>query len=149
MSRRSGYQPVSLDDSDNFDTEPYEETERRSLLAPSGPATKQDEKRSTSHYYDESHLTENFSEAELNSEYDRWGFGEMVQAAATTAARVTPEQVAGSIKTACFFLRWLPNYDVEANLMPDISAGVTVGVVLVAQGVAYGLLTGLPAYYGL
>ena len=31
----------------------------------------------------------------------------------------------------------------------DLSAGITVGVVLVAQGIAYGLLAGLPGYYGL
>ncbi len=152
MSRRGGYQKVSMDDSDRLE----EENETESLLGAaaagggggSGGSQAERAKRSTSHYYDESHLTENFTETELNSEYDRWGFSEMAQAAATAAGNVTPEQMAGSIKTACFFLRWLPTYDGK-NLMADVSAGVTVGVVLVAQGVAYGLLTGLPAYYGL
>ena len=37
----------------------------------------------------------------------------------------------------------------QDSIISDCSAGFTVGVVLVAQGVAYGLLTGLPAYYGL
>jgi len=150
MSRRSGYEKVSLDDS--IDTVDDDDRETESLLPSANPRRSSPEdraQRSTSHYYDESHLTENFTEAELNSEYNRWGVGEMAQAAAQAAGNVTPQQVAGGVKTACFFLRWLPTYDVAENLMPDISAGVTVGVVLVAQGVAYGLLTGLPAYYGL
>jgi len=43
---------------------------------------------------------------------------------------------------------WLPKYD-KAKLRGDIVAGVTVGVVLIPQGMAYGALAGLPPIYGL
>lgn len=45
-------------------------------------------------------------------------------------------------------LDWLPNYKKE-NLSGDLSAGLTVGVMLIPQGMAYSLLAGLPPIYGL
>jgi len=45
------------------------------------------------------------------------------------------------------FLRWLPL--TRASLRADFIAGVTVGLVLVPQSMAYAQLAGLPAYYGL
>ena len=45
-------------------------------------------------------------------------------------------------------LQWLKNYKRE-NLLGDFSAGLTVGVMLVPQGMAYSLLAGLPPIYGL
>jgi SulP family sulfate permease len=45
-------------------------------------------------------------------------------------------------------LTWLPNYD-KANLRGDISAGLTVGIMLIPQGMAYAMLAGLPPIYGL
>lgn len=46
------------------------------------------------------------------------------------------------------FLDWLPSYD-KSNLSGDISAGLTVGVMLIPQGMAYSMLAGLPPIYGL
>jgi SulP family sulfate permease len=46
------------------------------------------------------------------------------------------------------FLTWLPGYD-KKNLKGDLSAGLTVGVMLVPQGMAYALIAGLPPVYGL
>ncbi|MEM6265352.1 MAG: solute carrier family 26 protein [Bacteroidota bacterium] len=46
------------------------------------------------------------------------------------------------------FLEWIPNYD-RANLGGDLSAGLTVGVMLIPQGMAYAMLAGLPPIYGL
>ncbi len=43
---------------------------------------------------------------------------------------------------------WLPTYDGQA-LKSDVSAGVTVGVMLIPQGMAYALIAGLPPIYGL
>jgi SulP family sulfate permease len=43
---------------------------------------------------------------------------------------------------------WLPNYRRE-NLQGDISAGLTVAVMLIPQGMAYALLAGLPPIIGL
>ncbi|MCH8488020.1 MAG: sulfate permease [Candidatus Cyclonatronum sp.] len=43
---------------------------------------------------------------------------------------------------------WLPNYD-RSMLKGDLSAGLTVGVMLIPQGMAYALIAGLPPEYGL
>lgn len=45
-------------------------------------------------------------------------------------------------------LEWLPKYQ-KAYLSGDFNAGLTVAVMLVPQGMAYGLLAGLPPIYGL
>lgn len=45
-------------------------------------------------------------------------------------------------------LDWLPNYNKEW-LKGDIVAGLTVGVMLIPQGIAYALIAGLPPIYGL
>lgn len=45
-------------------------------------------------------------------------------------------------------LDWLPNYK-RSYLKGDIQSGLTVAVMLVPQGMAYGLLAGLPPIYGL
>lgn len=43
---------------------------------------------------------------------------------------------------------WLPTYTAD-TLKSDFSAGVTVGVMLIPQGMAYALIAGLPPIYGL
>lgn len=45
-------------------------------------------------------------------------------------------------------LDWLPNYKKE-YLSWDLSAGLTVGVMLIPQGMAYAMIAGLPPVYGL
>ena len=45
-------------------------------------------------------------------------------------------------------LSWLRNYN-KSWLSGDISAGLTVGVMLIPQGMAYSMLAGLPPIYGL
>lgn len=46
------------------------------------------------------------------------------------------------------FLAWLPNYP-KQYLRGDLTAGLTVGVMLVPQGMAYAMLAGMPPIYGL
>ena len=46
------------------------------------------------------------------------------------------------------FLDWMSNYK-RSDLVPDVSAGITVGVMLIPQGMAYAMLAGLPPIYGL
>lgn len=43
---------------------------------------------------------------------------------------------------------WLPNYK-KAFLKDDIIAGLTVGIMLIPQGMAYAMIAGLPPIYGL
>lgn len=45
-------------------------------------------------------------------------------------------------------LDWLPNYK-KSWLSGDLFAGLTVGVMLIPQGMAYALIAGLPPVYGL
>jgi SulP family sulfate permease len=45
-------------------------------------------------------------------------------------------------------LDWLPKYQ-RKDVRGDLLAGLTVAVMLVPQGMAYGLLAGLPPIYGL
>lgn len=52
------------------------------------------------------------------------------------------------IRTYIPILDWLPKYK-KSYLRGDLLAGLTVGVMLVPQGMAYGLLAGLPPIYGL
>ena len=45
-------------------------------------------------------------------------------------------------------LEWLPKYN-KTQFKGDLSAGLTVGVMLIPQGMAYAMLAGLPPIYGL
>lgn len=53
-----------------------------------------------------------------------------------------------SIKKLFPILTWLPNYD-KSWLKGDIGAGLTIGIMLVPQGMAYAVIAGLPPVYGL
>ncbi len=53
-----------------------------------------------------------------------------------------------NFKSILPILEWLPNYKKEW-LKGDIIAGLTVGVMLIPQGIAYALIAGLPPIYGL
>lgn len=53
-----------------------------------------------------------------------------------------------SIQKYLPFLSWLPAYD-KKNLKGDLTAGLTVGVMLVPQGMAYAMIAGMPPVYGL
>src|SRR6056297_2538170 len=44
--------------------------------------------------------------------------------------------------------RWAPGYD-RRDLRSDLAAGLTIGAMLVPQGMAYALLAGLPPEIGL
>jgi len=46
-------------------------------------------------------------------------------------------------------LRWMRAYDIKSNLMKDIIAGLTVGVMVIPQSMSYAKLAGLPVQYGL
>lgn len=46
------------------------------------------------------------------------------------------------------FLNWLPGYK-KSWLKGDFSAGLTVGIMLIPQGIAYAMIAGLPPIYGL
>jgi len=53
-----------------------------------------------------------------------------------------------SIKQIFPILEWIPNYKREF-LKGDLSAGLTVGILLIPQGMAYAMIAGLSPIYGL
>ncbi|WP_372793403.1 SulP family inorganic anion transporter [Lutibacter sp.] len=53
-----------------------------------------------------------------------------------------------SLKDIFPIFEWLPNYN-KSWLKGDLSAGLTVGIMLVPQGIAYAMIAGLPPIYGL
>ncbi len=46
------------------------------------------------------------------------------------------------------FLKWLPHYE-GRFFVKDLMAGLSVGIILIPQGMAYALIAGLPPVYGL
>ena len=46
------------------------------------------------------------------------------------------------------FLKWFPNYG-PGDIPKDLLAGLTVGVILIPQAIAYAMIAGLPPQYGL
>lgn len=52
------------------------------------------------------------------------------------------------LKSFIPLLEWLPNYKKE-YLSGDLSAGLTVGIMLIPQGMAYAMIAGLPPVFGL
>jgi len=53
-----------------------------------------------------------------------------------------------NIKKIIPILEWLPNYNISL-FRGDLVAGLTVGIILIPQGIAYALIAGLPPIYGL
>lgn len=53
-----------------------------------------------------------------------------------------------NLKSVFPILDWLPKYQ-KKHLKGDVSAGLTVGIMLIPQGMAYAMLAGLPPIYGL
>jgi len=52
------------------------------------------------------------------------------------------------VKKKIPILGWLPNYNVD-NAISDAIAGVTVGLTVIPQGIAYAIVANLPPQYGL
>ena len=52
------------------------------------------------------------------------------------------------IKKLLPIVDWLPGYS-KSDFYQDLPAGITVGIMLVPQGMAYALIAGLPLVYGL
>jgi sulfate permease, SulP family len=47
------------------------------------------------------------------------------------------------------FLQWLPEYKKPGVIRADVLAGLTGAIVVLPQGIAFALLAGMPAHYGL
>ncbi len=53
-----------------------------------------------------------------------------------------------ALQNAFYLTEWLPEYPAD-SLLDDATAGLTVGVMLIPQGMAYAVIAGLPPIYGL
>ncbi|KAH6608784.1 sulfate permease 2 [Trichoderma cornu-damae] len=58
------------------------------------------------------------------------------------------DEARGYVKSLFPFISWLPHYNLQW-LAGDVVAGITIGAVLVPQGMAYALLANLPPQFGL
>merc|ERR1719357_1377132 len=57
-------------------------------------------------------------------------------------------KVKKSLKAKLPILSWLPQYNLD-SAVSDLIAGVTVGLTVIPQGIAYAIVAGLPPQYGL
>ncbi|XP_001867496.2 sodium-independent sulfate anion transporter isoform X2 [Culex quinquefasciatus] len=64
------------------------------------------------------------------------------------AAKCSPEQVVEGVRRRISILNWITTYDREA-MVTDFIAGVTLGLTIIPQSLAYAPLAGLPSHYGL
>lgn len=58
------------------------------------------------------------------------------------------DRVLASVKKRIPILKWLPEYNSE-KLVSDMIAGITVGLTVMPQGLAYAALAGLPTQVSL
>lgn len=54
----------------------------------------------------------------------------------------------GQLKKRIFILSWIRQYDKDAAI-GDLIAGITLGLTIIPQAIAYAALAGLPSQYGL
>ena len=64
------------------------------------------------------------------------------------AAARRPRDLAGWARAVFPVFEWLPGYR-RSTFAADLAAGLTVGAVLIPQGMAYALVAGLPPVAGL
>lgn len=62
---------------------------------------------------------------------------------------VTTRTTCDWISTFLPVAKWIRTYDVKTNLIQDVIAGLTVGVMIIPQSMSYAKLAGLPVEYGL
>jgi len=74
-------------------------------------------------------------------------FGELKQEA--TYRLATRAGWKNTVFTLFPVLTWVPEYQISSNLRGDLMAGLTVGVMIVPQGMGYAGVAGLPPVYGL
>lgn len=54
----------------------------------------------------------------------------------------------GQVKKRIFILSWIRKYDKDTAI-GDLIAGITLGLTIIPQAIAYAALAGLPSQYGL
>eukprot|EP00665_Eupelagonemidae_sp_cell47_P004628 gene4628-7658_t len=100
---------------------------------------------------DEYEMQSRFSRDAATPSVGAWccaGLGARLGALRDAARGCRCRHVALCLQAAIPILRWLPEYN-STLLRQDLASGVTVGVVLVPQGLAYAMLADLPPIYGL
>ena len=91
-----------------------------------------------------------------NSFIDRYGVDEVHLSATELIQQYLKKQRASwsciGFLNACLeripLIRCLKEYQLRRNLFGDLIAGITVAIMHIPQGMAYGVLTGLPPVHG-
>ena len=73
----------------------------------------------------------------------------LVRVASNVRSTMRKRSVGDWIETLIPAVSWMKAYDVRNTLLADVVAGLTVGVMVVPQGMSYAKLAGLPVEYGL
>ncbi|KRZ50746.1 Solute carrier family 26 member 6 [Trichinella nativa] len=66
-----------------------------------------------------------------------------------TTAALKPANLSTFLRRRFPLIDWLPKYNFRSNFLHDLLAGLTVGIMLIPQSMAYGTLAGLDPAHGL
>ncbi|KAI8511281.1 hypothetical protein Bbelb_103810 [Branchiostoma belcheri] len=77
------------------------------------------------------------------------GFHHVVHNRLKSHFRCSTDRVKRVLFSTLPILSWLPKYEVRENIVSDLIAGITVGIMHIPQGMSYALLATLPPIYGL
>ncbi|KRY90703.1 Sulfate transporter [Trichinella pseudospiralis] len=66
-----------------------------------------------------------------------------------TTAALKPTNFTAFLRRRFPLIDWLPKYNFKSNFLHDLLAGLTVGIMLIPQSMAYGTLAGLDPAHGL
>ncbi|KRZ20090.1 Sulfate transporter, partial [Trichinella pseudospiralis] len=66
-----------------------------------------------------------------------------------TTAALKPTNFTAFLRRKFPLIDWLPKYNFKSNFLHDLLAGLTVGIMLIPQSMAYGTLAGLDPAHGL
>lgn len=64
-------------------------------------------------------------------------------------SNLSPACIFGALRRKLPIASWLPHYQLREMLLRDFLGGAMLAIVIVPQGMAYGILAGLPPIYGL
>mmetsp|Transcript_4491 Transcript_4491/g.9050 ORF Transcript_4491/g.9050 Transcript_4491/m.9050 type:complete len:277 (+) Transcript_4491:169-999(+) len=84
-----------------------------------------------------------------NEEYTSRQKGDVADTGRSEPILPPPPSFKEKVKANLPILSWFPHYDRSKSLRVDIIAGMVISFMVIPQGMAYGMLAGMPVEYGL